>query len=532
MRKNKLISLFLAAVMIVSCIAITGVSSSAATDNVVYFDNSVTGFSQVYCYMSDNYGSNAEFPGEAMTKVSDDIWSYKVDGDWKKLIFTDGEIQSADLDYTGGSQIAVPDSAEDDFTVTWSAYPEAETNASTAPTQKKAKVQTGAGGTVYCQNANSSWSKVYCYMWKDGSGNNHEWPGEQMTSLGDGTWEYNYSGNFDMIIFNNGSGGGDNQTQNISFPGSGKIYDIAAGKWEDYNPSPVKISSLTTGIESPSYTNISVVISAKASSSKGSLTYKFSVKGAKSATQVLSEGSSSTVAWIPTVADNYKITVDVKDSAGNTNSRSIDFEVKDGTNLDVPFISAFTNSLGSNKYLKLNSAVTFTTSAIGGKVGTNLLFYKFVITDPDGNDNTAYYTTGSTYTYTPKKKGTYTVNAYVQNSYNDTINNTYTYICGDTIPSDDQDETTPVPVTQPYNPTQPSSQQETFATVPNPTLGDVNCDGSITVKDATLVQKSIVKLVALTSNQEKLADVTKDNAITVKDATLIQKYVVKLVDSF
>ena len=115
MRKNKLISLFLAAVMIVSCIAITGVSSSAATDNVIYFDNSVTGFSQVYCYMSDNYGSNAEFPGEAMTKVSDDIWSYKVDGDWKKLIFTDGEIQSSDLDYTGGSQIAVPESAEDDF---------------------------------------------------------------------------------------------------------------------------------------------------------------------------------------------------------------------------------------------------------------------------------------------------------------------------------------------------------------------------------------------------------------------------------
>lgn len=530
MRKNKLISLFLAAVMIVSCIAITGVSSSAATDNVVYFDNSVTGFSQVYCYMSDNYGSNAEFPGEAMTKVSDDIWSYKVDGDWKKLIFTDGEIQSSDLDYTGGSQIAVPESAEDDFTVAWSAYPEAETKAPTAATEKKVKMQTGAGGTVYCQN-DAGWPQVYTYMWKNGAGNNQGWPGAKMTDIGDGVWEYKYSGDFNMIIFN--PGGDDGKTGDLNFPGNGKIYNNKSGTWEDYNPSPVKITSLTTGIESPSYTNISVVVSAKASSAAGGLSYKFSVKGNKGSNQVISDySSSSTAAWIPTVADNYKITVDVKDSAGNTNSRSIDFEVKDGTNLDVPFISAFTNSLGSNKYLKLNSAVTFTTSAIGGKVGTNLLFYKFVITDPDGNDNTAYYTTGSTYTYTPKKKGTYTVKAYVQNSYNDTINNTYTYICGDTIPSDDQDETTPVPVTQPYNPTQPSSQQETFATVPNPTLGDVNCDGSITVKDATLVQKSIAKLATLSAAQEKLADVNKDNAISIKDATLIQKYVVKLIDSF
>ena len=529
MRKNKLISLLLAVVMILSCIAVTGVTSSAATGDVIYFDNSVTNFSEVYCYMSDNYGSNAEFPGKAMTNVSGDIWSYKVDGNWKKIIFTDGEIQSADLNYAGGSKIAKPDSAEDDFTVTWSEYPEAETKASTAATEKKVKLKTGASGTVYCTNAPSSWSTLYCYMWKDGSGNNADWPGIKMTSLGDGVWEYNYSGDFSKIIFNNGSGGSDNQTGDLSFPGSGKIYDIAANQWEDYSSSPVKIKSLTTGIESPSYTNISVVISANATSSAGSLSYKFSVKGSKqSQEQIISNySSSSTVAWIPNTADNYKITVEVKDSAGNTNKRSIDFEVKDGTNLDVPFISAFTNSLGTNKYLKVNSAVTFTTSAIGGKVGTNLLFYKFVITDPDGNDNTAYYTTGSTYTYTPTKKGTYTVNAYVQNSYNDTINNTYTYICGDTIPSDDQSGTNPVPVTQPS-----SQQEQTAATVTNPELGDVNCDGYVTVKDATLVQKSAAKLVTLSAAQEILANVNKDSAVNIKDATLIQKYVAKLITSF
>ena len=88
MRKSKFISLILVAVMVLSCAVIAGVSTSAASGDVVYFDNSVTNFETVYCYMYNNYGSNADFPGEAMTNVKDDIWSYTVNGNWNNIVFT------------------------------------------------------------------------------------------------------------------------------------------------------------------------------------------------------------------------------------------------------------------------------------------------------------------------------------------------------------------------------------------------------------------------------------------------------------
>ena len=50
-----------------------------------------------------------------------------------------------------------------------------------------------SGDTVYCENA-AGWSDVYCYMWSDGSGNNHAWPGVKMTKGDGNTWSYSVSG--------------------------------------------------------------------------------------------------------------------------------------------------------------------------------------------------------------------------------------------------------------------------------------------------------------------------------------------------
>ena len=537
MRKSKFISLILVAVMVLSCAVIAGVSTSAASGDVVYFDNSVTNFETVYCYMYNNYGSNADFPGEAMTNVKDDIWSYTVNGNWNNIVFTDGETQSAELSVAGDGQIAKPDSADEDFTVSWTAYSEAETKAeatTAAATEKKAKLTTGAGGTVYCQN-DENWSSVCVYMWNSDSDKLAEWPGKPMTNIGDGVWEYTFDKSYANIIFN---ANGSPQTGDMTFPGSGKIFNNKTNNWEDYNPSPVKITSLSTDIESPSYTNVSVLISAAAKSSAGALTYKFSVKG-PSGTTVLSESASSSVAWVPSAAGNYTITVDVKDTAGNTNSRSINsFEVKDTSSLVEPFISSFTNSFGTKNAIKVNTPVTFTTGAIGGKVGTNLLFYKFIITDPSGNDNTPYYTLSNTYTYTPTKLGTYTIQAYAQNSSNDTVSRTYTYEAKGDISGDELDtQPTGVPYTQPAT-YQPATQPVTYGpttpivTVPNPVLGDVNMDGNVNVKDATLIQKYAARLESLSSAQLALADTNKDNNVNVKDATQIQKLVAKLISSF
>lgn len=62
--------------------------------------------------------------------------------------------------------------------------------------------------------------------------------------------------------------------------------------------------------------------------------------------------------------------------------------------------------------------------------------------------------------------------------------------------------------------------------------GDVNQDGKVNIKDATLIQKHIAKLTQLDDVASACADVTADKKINIKDATMIQKYVAKLIETF
>lgn len=55
-------------------------------------------------------------------------------------------------------------------------------------------------------------------------------------------------------------------------------------------------------------------------------------------------------------------------------------------------------------------------------------------------------------------------------------------------------------------------------------FGDVDLDGSITIKDVTLLQKSLADMVVLTQGQKSLADFNKDSSIDIKDATEIQRF--------
>lgn len=553
MRRTKFLSFILAVVMVMTCLAVAGVSTSAASGDVVYFDNSVTNFSTVYCYVyNSDDDKNAIWPGEQMTNVSGDIWAYSISGDYSKIIFNSGQggTQSDDLDYPGNNQIATPNDSNNKFGVSWKAYTGSDT-VPTKPTSATSPTTSGGGsntgvGTVYCQN-DANWSTVYCYMWNNGSSDeNASWPGEKMTNIGDNVWEYNYRKNYANVIFNIGSNA--TQTDNLVLPGDSYIYNNSKNTWEPYSSGPVKITALTTDLESPSYTGVSVVISATAKSTDGgNLTYKFTVKDQNGGETTISDGASSTAAWIPTSAGKYKITVDVKDTAGNENSRSIDFEVKDATALEEAFIAAFSNSLGTRTQIKQNSNITFTLNAIGGHTGNGLLFYKFVVTDPDGGNNVAYYTTSNAYSYTPTKLGTYTITAFAQNSYNNTVSKVYTYSCvnvidenpGDTNPQPVTSTTAPTSATSQTSPTSPTPQQSSSTsatstsqtvTVPDPKLGDVNRDGEINILDATKIQKAVA-LINVDNYDESLADTDKDGKISVKDATVIMKYVAKMISS-
>ena len=516
----RFLSLLMTLLLLTSCVYIAGVSASAAGE-VVYFDNSVTKFASVKCYMWGSEGENAEFPGMEMTNISGDIWSYTVPGNFNQLVFTDGDTKSADAIFTGGDKLATPVSAEDGFEVNWSNYTEETTAAQTeAPIKpSKNKNLTGAGQySVYFHNT-VNWSAPTVYMWNSDSDKNSAWPGVKMTKLADDVWEYTYDKSYKNIIFNDS---GNDKTADLTLPGNKKIYDKATGNWEDYNPSPLKLTSFTASVDSPCYLGSSVRLNAVASTTGGAITYKFSANST-----VIYQGSASSCAWVPTTVGNYTLKIDVSDAAGNTNSRSIAMEVKDASNLEAPFISAFANSLKTNTQIKRGSAVTFTLGALGGKVGTNLLFYKFVVTDPDGKPaNTAYYTRNNTYVVTPTKAGKYTITAYVQNSYNDTVERTYEYTAVDTITEQSSD-----------NPDIPTTPQPPVTTpTPGPTqsgaiMGDVNKDGSVNVKDATAIQMSIA-LMPVSVFDSSVADVNHDNSINVKDATRIQMFAAKLITSF
>ncbi len=63
-------------------------------------------------------------------------------------------------------------------------------------------------------------------------------------------------------------------------------------------------------------------------------------------------------------------------------------------------------------------------------------------------------------------------------------------------------------------------------------LGDVNSDGKISIKDATLVQMYVCGLVDLEDDLLVAADVDRNSHVNVSDATYIMKFIVHSIDEF
>lgn len=75
--------------------------------------------------------------------------------------------------------------------------------------------------TIYFYNSNDKWTNVYAYMWENAKGKGNEnsaFPGKLMTHEGGKVWSctFSQSGNWDRVIFSNGSTGYGNQTDNLS----------------------------------------------------------------------------------------------------------------------------------------------------------------------------------------------------------------------------------------------------------------------------------------------------------------------------
>lgn len=105
-KSNRIISVILAAMLVVTSIVTSGlITTSAATGDTVYCETD--GF-EPYCYMwIDGNTNNGKWPGVKMTKVKDNIYSYTLDNDYVKIIFNNGGDgkKTLDMTYPGDNQI-------------------------------------------------------------------------------------------------------------------------------------------------------------------------------------------------------------------------------------------------------------------------------------------------------------------------------------------------------------------------------------------------------------------------------------------
>lgn len=103
----------------------------------------------------------------------------------------------------------------------------------------------------------------------------------------------------------------------------------------------------------------------------------------------------------------------------------------------------------------------------------------------------------------------------------------------DSIPTAPAEKTEPTQaVTTPDETQEPSSSKTPTETTPDEDdylLGDVDRDGKLSIRDATLIQKYLAKLVELDKEQIIIADITLDKKVNIKDVTTIQKKIAKLI---
>lgn len=353
-------------------------------------------------------------------------------------------------------------------------------------------VHSAEGHTIYFMNKNN-WSKVNCYMWNEdqGNANNASWPGEAMTDEGDGVWSYDIKGDYNMVIFNDGS----SQTGNLDYPGDCMIYDNG---FKEYDNNPLRVTAFESSVASPQYIGSSIVFTAAAKSDGSVIEYQFSVNG----TVTQNYSTNSTFTWNPVSTGEYTIKLDVKDNIGNANTKELTYEIKDPSNEVKPIF--LSSSPATKTQIKTGATTNISVNAAGGNTGTKLLFYKFVVKDPNNTQiNTAYYTLNKNYSFTPTVAGNYTVEVSVQSSDNTTITQKLTY------------EST-------GNVTTTSTTTSTTSTVPTGLLGDVDNSGIVDVGDATLIQK-YVNHKPVNNFLVERADYDKTGRIDIRDVTAIQK---------
>ncbi len=197
------------------------------------------------------------------------------------------------------------------------------------------------GDTVYVK-VNESFGVPYCYMWNSSSDQDVAWPGTQMTLVGDNVYSYTPSKSFANVIF---SSNGNNQTDDLVYPGPNNIYDHSTGKWDTYDVSKAEPS---------------ISISKKDGSSfkTESLTVTVTVNNADSAYYTVDGGTQQTI------SGTTDVTLGASTAVGSTVTLFVSATNQNGT------------VTSSATYLKKDASVAVESDgssapALGGYYATN-----------------------------------------------------------------------------------------------------------------------------------------------------------------
>ena len=165
------------------------------------------------------------WPGQACTYLGNNIWKWTYTGSDKisgGVIFNNGSSQTQDLTWVNGGYYNA------------NGYVKTIDGAGEIPDNPDVDEPTGNEyvWTAYYRGTNWGTSTVYTYVWDAGNANKQylgAWPGAKMSKNADGVWEVSFTTTdvliTPMIIFNNGQGGGSNQTADLSFINNG-IYEF------------------------------------------------------------------------------------------------------------------------------------------------------------------------------------------------------------------------------------------------------------------------------------------------------------------
>ncbi len=271
----------------------------------------------------------------------------------------------------------------------------------------------------------NGWNSANIYVY-DESGSSvktlADWPGVAMNNEGNNVYSYTLPegwGENTRVIFNDGNNQiPAAQQPGLSLkPGECRIYEN--NSWNlvvTETIKPIKIESFTTNKLSPQIADTTITLSSEANGGSGELEYKFVVTNIDNETEkVIKNFDSSSVAdWTPTVAGEYKVTVTVKDSKGNTESKTLESNYIIENRVSDIILEPLELS---SKNGFIGEKVKVTANATGGIGTLNYRFYYKV----DGKSTTIQESSSkASAEWTPTEAGTYSIRVKVTDSAGNT----------------------------------------------------------------------------------------------------------------